>query len=209
MRRTSTVSEPAARATSPATLRITSSSSENWPACTAKTPLCSSPRATSPISRPSSRSPGCCQVMRAGAQCDGRPAEHRRAPSVQRRKVWPTPSTRCRAVTYAAKTRNPLKFVGVPQTNDPISAISGPKFTILSGHVEEILLLKKLFFRLSILALIAKTWPDKVVRWCRNSDFLRPVFAASRVQRISDLRSKFALRPHHVPKYGKHPISDR
>ena len=43
----------------------------------------------------------------------------------------------------------------------------------------------------------------------RDGDFLRPVFAASRVQRISDLHSKFALRPHHVPKYGKHPISDR
>jgi len=28
------------------------------------------------------------------------------------------------------------------------------------------------------------------------------------VQHISDLHSKFALRPHHVPKYGKHPISD-
>jgi len=26
------------------------------------------------------------------------------------------------------------------------------------------------------------------------------------VQCISDLHSKFALRPHHVPKYGKHPI---
>ena len=39
--------------------------------------------------------------------------------------------------------------------------------------------------------------------------FLGPEFPASRVQRISDLHSKFALRPHHVPKYGKHPISDR
>jgi len=39
--------------------------------------------------------------------------------------------------------------------------------------------------------------------------FLRPVFAASRVQRISDLHSKFALRPHHVPKYGKHPSNLR
>jgi len=29
------------------------------------------------------------------------------------------------------------------------------------------------------------------------------------MQHISDLHSKFALRPHHVPKYGKHPISDR
>ena len=33
----------------------------------------------------------------------------------------------------AAKTQNPLKFVGVPQTPEPISAVSGPKFTILSG----------------------------------------------------------------------------
>jgi len=31
----------------------------------------------------------------------------------------------------AAKTRNQLKFAGVPQTNEMISAASGPKFTIL------------------------------------------------------------------------------
>jgi len=41
----------------------------------------------------------------------------------------------------AAKTRNPLKLAGVPQTTGSISAASGPKFTILWGHVEEILLL--------------------------------------------------------------------
>jgi len=29
-------------------------------------------------------------------------------------------------------------------------------------------------------------------------DFLRPVFAASRKQHISDLHSKFALGPRHV-----------
>jgi len=28
------------------------------------------------------------------------------------------------------------------------------------------------------------------------------------VQHISDLHSKFALRPHHVWKYGRHPISN-
>jgi len=109
----------------------------------------------------------------------------------------------------AAKTQNPFKFVGVPQTPEPISATSGPKFTILLGHVEEVLLLNKFFFRFSIHALVVKIWPDKVVRWCRDSDFVRPVFAASRVQRISYLHSKFALTPHHVPKYGKHLISDR
>jgi len=31
----------------------------------------------------------------------------------------------------AAKTRNQLKFAGVPQTGQPISAVSGPKFAIL------------------------------------------------------------------------------
>jgi len=35
----------------------------------------------------------------------------------------------------AAKTRNPLKFAGVPQTRHQISAVSEPKFTILRGHV--------------------------------------------------------------------------
>jgi len=102
-----------------------------------------------------------------------------------------------------------LKFAGVPQTPEPISAVNGPKFTILSGRVDEVLLLNKFFFRFSIRALVAKIRADKVVRWCRDGDFLRPVFAASRVQRISDLHSKFAVRPHHVPKCGKHPISDR
>ena len=45
----------------------------------------------------------------------------------------------------APKTQNPLKFVGVPQTPKPISAVSGPKFTILPGHVQEVLLLNKFF----------------------------------------------------------------
>jgi len=48
-----------------------------------------------------------------------------------------------------------------------------------------------------------------VHRWRIFGDCLRPVFSASRVQHVSDLHSKFALRPHHVWNYGRHPISDR
>jgi len=48
--------------------------------------------------------------------------------------------------------------------------------------------------------------PNKVVGWCADSDFLRSVFSASRVQHISDLHSKVALRLHHLWKYGRHPI---
>jgi len=36
--------------------------------------------------------------------------------------------------------------------------------------------------------------------------FLHPVFSASRVQQVSDLHLKFALRPHHVWKYGRYSI---
>ena len=82
--------------------------------------------------------------MWANAKRDGRPAEYRWRPLFNA-AVW--------LCSNAAKTRNPLKFVGVPQTNETISAASRPKFTILWEHLEEILLLNKFFFRLSMHAL--------------------------------------------------------
>jgi len=39
--------------------------------------------------------------------------------------------------------------------------------------------------------------------------FLDPAFPASRAQLTSDLHLKFALGPHHVWKYGIHPICGR
>ena len=71
-----------------------------------------------------------------------------------------------------------------------------------------VLLLNK-FFPIVDTCLSCEHMARQIVRWCRDGDFLRRVFAASRLQRISDLHSKFALWPHHVPKYGRHPISDR
>jgi len=72
-----------------------------------------------------------------------------------RRKLWLTPAGGV-PCSNAAKMRNPLKLAGVPQTTGLISAASGPIFTVLRGHMEEILLLNKFFFRLSICALVAK-----------------------------------------------------
>ena len=60
--------------------------------------------------------------MWANAQRDGRPAEYMWSPLFNA-AVW--------LCSNAAKTRNPLKFAGMPQTNEKISAASGPKFTIL------------------------------------------------------------------------------
>jgi len=71
-------------------------------------------------------------------------------------QIWLTPTTRV-LCSNAAKMQNPLKFAGVPQTRQQISAVSGPTFTILSGHVEEILLFnEQVFFRLSIRAIFLK-----------------------------------------------------
>jgi len=93
--------------------------------------------------------------MWANAQHDGRPAEYRWRPLVQRRKVWLTPTTRV-PCSNVANTRSPLKSAGMPQTIQQISPASGPKFTILWEHVEEILLFNNFFFRRSIRALVAK-----------------------------------------------------
>ena len=62
--------------------------------------------------------------MRANAQRDGCPDEYRWRP------LFKAPTTKV-PCSNTAKTRNPLKFARVPQTNETISAASGPKFTIL------------------------------------------------------------------------------
>ena len=81
--------------------------------------------------------------MWANAQRDGRPAKHRWRPLFN--AVSLADAHYYMPCSNAAKTRNQLKFGGVPQTNETISAASGPKFTILWGHLEDISLLNKFF----------------------------------------------------------------
>ena len=58
--------------------------------------------------------------MWANAKRDGRPAEYRWRPLFNAAvSLMPTTRVPC---SNAAKTRNPLKFAGVPQTTGPISA---------------------------------------------------------------------------------------
>ena len=147
--------------------------------------------------------------MWANAQRDGRPAEYRWRP-LSDAAVWLTPTTGV-PCSNAVKMRNPLKFAGMPQIGQPISAVSGPKFAILWGHVEEVLVLNK-FFPIVNTCLscedIARQSCAMVRRWRLLVTVLHPVFSASRMQHVSDLHLKFALRPHHVQKYGRHPICD-
>ena len=146
--------------------------------------------------------------MSADAQRDGRPAEHRWRPLFSAASL-------ADAHYLTAKTRNPLKVAGVLQTCQQISAVSGPKFTILCDHEEKILLFNQFFFQLSIRALVAKVHPDKfcsdgaqMANFCVIFASCIFTFSATLVQHISDLHSKFALRPYHVWKYGRHPVCD-
>jgi len=111
-------------------------------------------------------------------------------------KVWLTPTTRV-PCSKAAKTRKPLKFAGCPKLTNrsqPLVGRSSPYYEDMWGRYQCL----TSFFRLSIHASAAKTQPDKVVQWFQNGDFLHPVFSASHVQHISDMHSKFALRPQCV-----------
>ena len=92
-----------------------------------------------------------------GAVCDSSVIQF----IVPRHKVWLTPTTRV-PCSNAAKTQNPLKFVGVPQTPEPISAVIGPKFTILSEHVEEVLLLNKFFSDCRYMPSLRRYGPTKL-----------------------------------------------
>jgi len=118
---------------------------------------------------------------------------------------------RFRRCSNEAKMRNLLKFAGVPQTNETIWGASGLKFTILWERVGKILLFNKFFSDCQYVPSLLRYSPSKLcdgARWRIFCIFLRPVFSASRMQQVWDLHSKFALRPHHVWKYGRHPICD-
>ena len=136
--------------------------------------------------------------MSANAECDGHPAEYRWRPLFNAAKFGLMPTTRM-PCSNAAKRQNPLKLTGLPQTNEPISAASEPKFTILKGHAGRHFCLTS-FFPIVETCLscedIAQQSCAMVRRWRIFDDFLCPVFSASRMQQVSDLPPKFALRPH-------------
>ena len=148
--------------------------------------------------------------MWANDQPDGRPAEYRWRPLLNA-AVWLTPTTRV-PCSNAAKTRNPLKLDGCPKLTKRSQPLVG-RSSLYCADMWSRYCYLTCFLPIVDTRLSCKDSARQscaMVPRCRLfALFLRPVFAASRLQRFSDLHSKFALRPHHVPKYGKHPISDR
>jgi len=149
--------------------------------------------------------------MWANAQPDGRPAECRWRPLFNAAKFGWCPLLECRAVTLPrCETR--WNYLGCPKLtkrSPPLVGRSSPycevmwrRYCCLIG-----------FFLIVDTCLscedIARQSCAMVPRLWFLATFLRPAFAASHEQHISDLHSKFALGPHHVSKYGRHPICGR
>ena len=148
--------------------------------------------------------------MWANAQRDGRPAEYRWRPLFNAAKFGSCPILDCRAVTLPRhETRwNLLGCPELPDLSQPLVGQSSPYFQDMWRRY----CCLTSFFPIVDMCLscedIAGQSCMMVRRWQLFSDFLCPAFPASRVQHVSDLHPKFALRPHHVWKYGRHPISD-
>jgi len=150
--------------------------------------------------------------MWANAQRDGRPAEHRWCRLFNAANFGWRSLLDCRVITLQCQVEKAVEISWGPQTGKLISAASRPKFTILWGHPENVLLLNNFFSDCrcvpQLRRYIARQSCAMVPRWRFLATFLRPVFSASRVQHVSDLHPNFALRPYHVWKYGRHWICD-
>jgi len=113
----------------------------------------------------------------------------------------------CRAVTLPRR-ETCWNLLGCPKLPNWSQLLRGPKVTIFWGHVEEVLLFNKFFSDCQCVPSLRRYNPTKLCDAVQRNfwQFLRPVFSASRVRHVSSLHPKFALRPHHVWKYGRHPI---
>jgi len=148
--------------------------------------------------------------MWANAQRDGRPAKHRWRPLFYAAKFGWRSRLYCCAVTLPRREgrwnlKGCLKLVNRSQS---LVCRSSPYCENMWGtHC-----CLTSFFPIVDTCLscedIARQSCAMVARWPFLATFLRPVFSARGVQHVSDLHLKFALRPHHVWKYGRHPICD-
>jgi len=145
--------------------------------------------------------------MWANAQRHGRPAEYRWCPLFNAAKFGWRQLLECRAVTLPRRESH-WNLQGCPKLanrSQPLGGRSSPYYENMWGSYRCL----TSFFPIVDTCLSCEDTARQSCAMVPKWRFLRPVFSASRVQHISDMHSKFALRPHHVWKHGRHPISDR
>jgi len=148
------------------------------------------------------------ELLWANAQRDGRPAEHRWRPLFNAAKFGWRSLLYCRAVTLPRRESR-WNLQGCPILINRSQPIVGRSSPYCEDMWSTYCCLTS-FFPIVDMCLscrdIARQICAMVPRWQFLATSLRPMFSASSVQQVSDLHLKFALRPHHVWKYGRHPI---
>ena len=109
--------------------------------------------------------------MWANAQRGGRPAEHRWRPLFNATSLADA-RTRCPAVTLARRETH-SNLEGCPKLVNRSQPLLGGSSPYYEDTWRTYCCLTSFFFRLSIRALVAKIYPNKVVRWCPDGDFWR------------------------------------
>jgi len=144
--------------------------------------------------------------MWAKAQRDGRPAEYRWCPLFNAAKFGWLPLLECRAVTLPRREShwNLQGWSKLANRSQPLGGRSTPYYEDMWGMYR----CSTRFSDCRYMLQLRRYSPTTL--WCDGAKMatFASCISASRVQQVSDMHSKFALRPHHVWKYGRHPISD-
>jgi len=143
--------------------------------------------------------------MWANAQRDGRPAKYRWRPLLNAAKFGWRSLLHCRAVTLPRReTRWNLQ--GCPKLVNQSQPLVGRSSLYCEDMWMRYCCLRSFFptvdMCLSCEDIAQQRFP-MVPTWQFLATFLCPVLSASRVHHVSDLHPKFAIRPHHVWKYGR------
>ena len=149
--------------------------------------------------------------MWANAPRDGRPAKHRWRPLFNTAKFGWHPLLQCRAVALP-KRETHWNVLGCPKlVNQSQPFLVGQRLPYCEDMWRRYCCLTSFFPTVDMWLSCEDTARQSCAMGHRRQifgDFLGPAFSASRVQHVSDLHLKFILRPHHVWKYGRHPIWD-
>jgi len=139
--------------------------------------------------------------MWANAQRDGRHAKYRWCPLFNAAKFGWRPLLECRAVTLPRRESrsNLQRCPKLANRSQPLGSRSSPYYE----DMWRVSLFNKFFSDCRYMPQLRRYSPTNLCDGAKMAIFLRPVFSASRVQHISDMHSKFALRPHPVWKYGR------
>jgi len=142
--------------------------------------------------------------MWANAQRDGCPAEYRWRPLFNAAKFGWRPLLECHAVTLPRRESR-WNLQGCPKFANRSQLLVGRSSPYYEDMWRTYWCLTS-FFRIVDKCLSCEDTAQQscvmVPKWWF---FASCIFS----EHISDVHSKFTLRPHHVWKYSRHPISDR